>query len=80
MKIPAQHKVTSFDVKDLFTNVLLDYTINLIIKRIYDNHEINTNISRKEMKDFLILCTENVHFSLDSQIYIQCDGVTMGSP
>ena len=80
MKIPAQHKVISFDVKALFTNVPLDYTINLIIKKIYDNHEINTNISRKEMKDFFILCTKNVHFSLDGQIYIQCDGVAMGSP
>ena len=80
MKIPAQHKVISFDVKPLFTNVPLDYTINLIIKAIYDNPEISTNISRKEMKDLLILCTKNVHFSLDGQIYIKCDGAAMGSP
>ena len=80
MKIPTQHKVISFDVKVLFTNVPLYYTINLTIKRIYDNHEINTNISRKEMKYLLILCTKNAHFSLDGQIYIQCDGVAMGSP
>ena len=79
MKIPAQHKVISFDGKALFTNVPLDHTINLIIKRTYDNHKINTNISRKEMKDLLILCTKNVHFSLDGQIYIQCDGVAVGS-
>ena len=72
MKIPAQHKVISFDVEALFTNVPLDYAINLIIKRIYDNHGINANISRKEMKDFLILRTKNVHFSLASQSYIQC--------
>ena len=72
MRIPAQHKVIPFGVKPLFTNIPLDYTINLIKKRIYDNHEINTNISRKEMKDLLILCTKNVHFSLDGQIYVQC--------
>ena len=54
MKIPAQHKVISFDGKDLFTNVPLDYTINLIIKRIYDNHKINTNISRKEILLFVL--------------------------
>ena len=72
MKIPAQHKVISFDVEALFTYVPLDYAINLIINRIYDKHEINTNISRKEMKDLLIFRTKNVHFSLASQIYIQC--------
>ena len=67
MKIPAHYKVISFDVKALFTNVPLDYTINMIIKRIYDNHEINTNISSKEMIDLLILCTKNMHFCLDGQ-------------
>ena len=31
------------------------------------------------MKDFLLLCTENVHFSHNSGIYIQADGVVVGS-
>ena len=42
------------------TNVPLDYTINVILERIYDNHEIGTNISRKEMKDLIIL-TYSLH-------------------
>ena len=79
LKIPNNHKVISFHVKALFTNVPLDYTINVILRRIYDNHEIDTNISKKEMKDLLILCTKNVHFSFNGDIYIQCDGVAMGS-
>ena len=32
------------------------------------------------MKEMLYLCTKNVHFSLDNNIYIQNDGVAMGSP
>ena len=32
------------------------------------------------MKDLLILCTKNIHFSFNENIYIQCDGVAMGSP
>ena len=55
LKIPNKHRVISFDVKALFTNVPLDYTINLILRRIYDNHEIDTNNSKKELKDLLIL-------------------------
>ena len=70
----------SYDVKALFTNVPLDYTINVILRKIYNNHEIDTNISKKEVKDLLILCTKNVHFSFNGDIYIQCDGVAMGSP
>ena len=32
------------------------------------------------MKESLFLCTKNVHFSFNNQIYIQVDGVAMGSP
>ena len=34
----------SFDVVSLFTNVPLEETINITVKRIYDINEINTNI------------------------------------
>ena len=32
------------------------------------------------MKELLYLCTKNVHFSFDKNIYIQNDGVALGSP
>ena len=32
------------------------------------------------MKDMLILCTKSVHFSMNGGIYLQIDGVAMGSP
>ena len=32
------------------------------------------------MKKLLNLCTKNVHFSFNNEIYIQIDGVAMGSP
>ena len=45
-----------------------------------ENREINTDISRSEMKELPYLCTKNVHFSFDNTIYIQNDGVALGSP
>ena len=44
MTIPLEDKMVSFDVVSLFTNVPLDETIDIIIKRIYDNKEINTDV------------------------------------
>ena len=44
-KVPDGHKIVSFDVVSLFTNVPLDTTIKIILKRIYDNNEINTSIT-----------------------------------
>ena len=32
------------------------------------------------MKKLLSICTKNVHFSFNNNIYIQIDGVVMGSP
>ena len=32
------------------------------------------------MKELLYLCTKSVHFSFDNNIYIESDGVAMGSP
>ena len=50
-------QMVSFDVKSLFANVPLVRTINIILRRIYDNHEIQTSITRSEMEEVLILCT-----------------------
>ena len=79
-KVPTGHSFISFDVKSLFTNVPLDYTINIILRRIYDDNELCTNISKKEMEELLLLCTKNAHFTFNNEIYQQCDGVAMGSP
>ena len=32
------------------------------------------------MKELLLLCSKNVHFTFNNDIYQQCDGVAMGSP
>ena len=45
----------SFDVVSLFTNVPLDNNIDVILKRNYDNNEINISITTKEMKELILL-------------------------
>ena len=72
--------MVSFDVKSHFTSVPLEYTIHIIIKRIFEDHEITTIFTKSEMKKLLTLCTKNVHFSVNNDIYTQIDGVAMGSP
>ena len=78
--IPYNFKLISFDVTSLFTNVPLDFTIDVTLKRIYEENEVNTNIPKQLMRDLLLLCTKNVHFSYNEDMYTQADGVTMGSP
>ena len=80
VQVPSGYHMVSFHVKSLFTNVPLEYTIGLVLERIYNKGELVTNITRSEMKEMLLLCTKDVHFSYNHDIYIQRDGVAMGSP
>ena len=63
-KVPEGFQMVSFDVKSLFTNVPLETTIDIILRRIYTNHELTTSLTKKERKELLLLCTKNVHFHL----------------
>ena len=72
--------MVSFDVTSLFTNVPLDYTIDLILKKIYRDNLITTNLKEAQLKELLVLCTKEIHFSYNEKLYKQVDGVAMGSP
>ena len=49
--------MVSDDIKSLFTNVPLDRTISIILKKIYDNAELQTTLTRSELKELLLVCT-----------------------
>ena len=72
--------MVSFDVNSLFTNVPLEKTIKITLEKIYDRKEIINEITNHEMKELLTLCTKNVYFTFDNQVYKQNDGVAMRSP
>ena len=59
-KIPQNWNMVSFDVKYIFTSVLLEYTIDIFIKRIFEDHEIAIIFTKCAMKKLLTLCTKNV--------------------
>ena len=77
--IENEFEMVSFDVVSLFTSVPLDFTIDIILKKVYDEKLITTKLKREEMKTLLQLCTKDMHFSFNDTIYRQINGVTMGS-
>ena len=67
--------MANFDVESLFTNIPLQETCDLCVKRFFND---NPNID-----DFHQLLTVNMSESLvlfDGEYYKQRDGVAMGSP
>ena len=68
----------SFDVKALFTNISLEKTIDIILKKIYDDKKTETNIPQNIMKDLLYFYKKQAHFTYGGKIYIQIDGGSYG--
>ena len=75
--IHQDYELISFDVVSLFTSVPLDFTIQLILDKIYRDKLIHTKLKREEMKKLLETCTKEMHFSFNNVIYRQIDGVMM---
>ena len=63
--VPNGYQNVSFNVKSLFTKIPIDQTIDIILRRIYDKHELQTSVARLEMTELLILSADNTEFNLD---------------
>ena len=69
----------SYNVTSLFTDVSLQETIDIAIN-LSSNHNLNLNITRKELKKLFLFATSQIHFVFNSKFYNQIDGVALGSP
>ena len=77
--------IGSLDVESLFTNVLVDDSINIIIETIYNNNNTNgiklPKIPVKLLNELLNICTKDLIFRTpQGLLYQQINGVSMGSP
>ena len=72
----------SLDVESLFTNVPLQRTVNIILDKVYHHPTLPPPVIPKHiLRELLLICTTEVPFrDMDGKMYVQCDGVSMGSP
>ena len=74
--------IASLDVESLFTNVPINDTIEIILQEVY-NHDLlpPPKIPSQILKDLLLLCTKEAPFRCPrGKLYVQIEGVAMGSP
>ena len=79
---PCSGITASLDVENLFTNVPIDETIEIIIANMYSHPHLDApKMPQKLLRRLLELCTKEAPFwSPDGQLYVQIEGVAMGSP
>ena len=68
----------SLDVVSLFTNVPLKKTVDIILKRVDNNKEISTTLSKPSLKKLILDTCQKKPFSFNNKMYEQIDGVNMG--
>ena len=72
--------MASLDVDTLFTNIPLDETIDICVKKLFKTPDtLVKGISKNDFRDLLNLATKASSFKFN-KFYIQVDGVAMGSP
>lgn len=70
----------SIDVESLFTNIPLDESIDIILERLFADADQYLGLNRQAFKILLQLAVKDCHFTFNSVIYKQIDGVAMGNP
>ena len=79
---PEGELLASLDVESLFTNVPVESTINIILDSVYNNSSTAPlDIPKHILKSLLTTCTTETPFrNVNGDLYVQTDGVAMGSP
>jgi hypothetical protein len=67
------YRFISLGVKSLFTNIPLDKTVRIVLKKIYDENIIT-------LKKLLLDACTKTQFFANGDLYKQIDGVSLGSP
>ena len=77
----ANQTIGSFDVKSLFTNIPVSFTLNLILESIYVDNNTGWNCRYKSrLLKLLSWSTKNTTFQFSNKFYKLLDDVAMGSP
>ena len=73
--------MASLDVKSLFTNVPVNFTIGLILNNIFNDGLKDFNgLNRQQTKKLLIWTCKGTVFQFGGNIYEQTEGIAMRSP
>ena len=70
----------NFDKDSLFTNVSLEETIEVVIKKVFCRKTKINGLIESDFQDLLRLTTMGTVFYFDSSYNKQSDGVVTGSP
>ena len=72
--------MASLDVDSLFTNVLLDETIEICVNKLFKSCQTVSGLNKKHVLEMLFSTTKENVTLFDQKYHSQIDGVAVGSP
>ena len=66
-------------MESLFTNVPIKGTVEIILRRIYQDRVVSTNLRKRTLEKLILDTFTKTAFLFNSKFYQQKDGVSMGS-
>ena len=72
--------MASLEADSLFTNILLDKTIDICVDNLYNDNENPLNIPKYDFPSLLNITTKESFFTFNNKYYKQVEGIAMGSP
>ena len=73
--------MASLDADASFTNILLDETIDICVKKLFKTPDtLVKGISKNDFRDLLNLANKESFFMFNNKFYIQVDSVPIASP
>ena len=79
VQIPDDYKLVSFDVKSLFTSILLQLALQCT-KTAIQHSTVKLLLPSEDIIDLLNLCLTSIYFQYNSNHYKQLHGTAMGLP
>jgi len=78
LKIDANHRLTTFDIKDLYVNIPIRETLRIAKK--YLSRDNDDKLTTEQIITLLQVILQQNYISSDNCIYQSEKGVSMGSP
>ena len=73
--------MTSYDIENLYCNVPLKETVNIILNRMFTSDSCTfLGLSKQLFRSLLEIATMNSFLIFDGNLYKQCEGLGMGLP
>ena len=77
IKLQPSYKLASFDIVNLYTNIPVNQTLDILNDNLHDTNKLDTQLI-KELITILRLILQQNYFTFNGNYYIQTDGLAMG--